>query len=110
MISGAAAQFLASPTDLVKVQMQMEGRRLLEGKKPRLVCITPLDHHSSWIKHIDLHNKTKSNTTDFNQLLAALNCWTKSIHSVDILYFYFAEAFNSLLEYIDLSQNFTVRA
>ncbi|XP_065910309.1 mitochondrial uncoupling protein 4-like [Dysidea avara] len=35
MISGAAAQFLASPTDLVKVQMQMEGRRQLEGKKPR---------------------------------------------------------------------------
>ena len=36
MISGAAAQFLASPTDLVKVQMQMEGKRQLEGLKPRL--------------------------------------------------------------------------
>ena len=35
MISGAAAQFLASPTDLVKVQMQMEGKRQLEGLKPR---------------------------------------------------------------------------
>lgn len=31
MASGAAGQFLASPTDLVKVQMQMEGRRVLEG-------------------------------------------------------------------------------
>ncbi|XP_046862225.1 mitochondrial uncoupling protein 4-like isoform X2 [Xenia sp. Carnegie-2017] len=33
--SGAIGQFLASPTDLVKVQMQMEGRRILEGKPPR---------------------------------------------------------------------------
>eukprot|EP00042_Codosiga_hollandica_P033134 m.218217 g.218217 ORF g.218217 m.218217 type:complete len:300 (+) comp54115_c0_seq3:20-919(+) len=32
MLSGALAQFIASPTDLVKVQMQMEGRRLLQGK------------------------------------------------------------------------------
>ena len=35
MIAGAAAQFLASPTDLVKVHMQMEGKRQLEGLKPR---------------------------------------------------------------------------
>lgn len=35
MVSGALGQFLASPTDLVKVQMQMEGRRRLEGKPPR---------------------------------------------------------------------------
>ncbi|CAB4013745.1 mitochondrial uncoupling 4-like, partial [Paramuricea clavata] len=35
MSSGAIGQFLASPTDLVKVQMQMEGRRILEGKPPR---------------------------------------------------------------------------
>ena len=33
--AGAMAQFLASPTDLVKVQMQMEGRRRLDGKPPR---------------------------------------------------------------------------
>lgn len=33
--SGALGQFLASPTDLVKVQMQMEGRRRLEGYPPR---------------------------------------------------------------------------
>ena len=35
MSSGAIGQFLASPTDLVKVQMQMEGRRFLEGKQQR---------------------------------------------------------------------------
>ena len=35
-IAGAAAQFIASPTDLVKVQMQMEGRRKLEGKPARV--------------------------------------------------------------------------
>lgn len=33
--SGVVAQFLASPTDLIKVQMQMEGRRRLEGLAPR---------------------------------------------------------------------------
>lgn len=33
--AGAAAQFIASPTDLIKVQMQMEGRRRLDGKPPR---------------------------------------------------------------------------
>ncbi|KAJ8355781.1 hypothetical protein SKAU_G00185750 [Synaphobranchus kaupii] len=37
MAAGALGQFMASPTDLVKVQMQMEGRRRLEGKPPRLV-------------------------------------------------------------------------
>uniref|UniRef100_V9KFT5 Mitochondrial uncoupling protein 4 n=1 Tax=Callorhinchus milii TaxID=7868 RepID=V9KFT5_CALMI len=36
MMSGATAQFIASPTDLVKVQMQMEGKRRLEGKPPRV--------------------------------------------------------------------------
>ncbi|NXS54088.1 UCP4 protein, partial [Brachypteracias leptosomus] len=35
MSAGAIGQFFASPTDLVKVQMQMEGRRKLEGKPPR---------------------------------------------------------------------------
>ncbi|XP_039289697.1 mitochondrial uncoupling protein 4 isoform X4 [Nilaparvata lugens] len=34
--SGAVAQFIASPADLVKVQMQMEGRRRLLGKPPRV--------------------------------------------------------------------------
>lgn len=34
--SGALGQFLASPTDLVKVRMQMEGRRILEGHPPRV--------------------------------------------------------------------------
>jgi len=35
MISGGFAQFCASPTDLVKVRMQMEGQRLLQGQKPK---------------------------------------------------------------------------
>ncbi|XP_039551950.1 mitochondrial uncoupling protein 4 isoform X2 [Passer montanus] len=35
--AGAIGQFFASPTDLVKVQMQMEGKRKLEGKPLRLV-------------------------------------------------------------------------
>ena len=34
--AGAGAQLIASPTDLVKVQMQMEGRRRLEGKGERV--------------------------------------------------------------------------
>jgi len=34
--AGAAAQFIASPTDLVKVQMQTEGRRALEGMPRRV--------------------------------------------------------------------------
>ncbi|XP_013143770.1 PREDICTED: mitochondrial uncoupling protein 4-like [Papilio polytes] len=33
--AGALGQLIASPTDLVKVQMQAEGRRLLQGKRPR---------------------------------------------------------------------------
>jgi solute carrier family 25 uncoupling protein 27 len=35
MSSGWAAQFLASPTDLVKVRLQMDGRRRLEGLEAR---------------------------------------------------------------------------
>jgi len=35
LTAGGMAQFLASPTDLVKVHMQMEGRRRLDGKPPR---------------------------------------------------------------------------
>lgn len=34
--AGALAQFLASPADLVKVHVQMEGRRLMLGLKPRV--------------------------------------------------------------------------
>lgn len=34
--AGALGQFVASPTDLVKVRMQMEGRRRLEGHPPRV--------------------------------------------------------------------------
>jgi solute carrier family 25 uncoupling protein 27 len=34
--AGALAQFLASPADLVKVHVQMEGKRRLLGLKPRV--------------------------------------------------------------------------
>lgn len=34
--SGAIAQYLASPADLVKVQIQMEGKRRLMGLEPRV--------------------------------------------------------------------------
>lgn len=37
LISGAVAQFLASPMDLVKVQMQTEGLRKLQKLPPRLI-------------------------------------------------------------------------
>ena len=40
MSAGAFGQFIASPTDLVKVQMQMEGKRvILEGRRPRCVPV-----------------------------------------------------------------------
>lgn len=38
MTAGAFGQLIASPTDLVKVQMQMEGKRvLIEGRQPRVL-------------------------------------------------------------------------
>ncbi|XP_005096635.1 mitochondrial uncoupling protein 4 [Aplysia californica] len=36
LLAGAAGQFISSPTDLVKVRMQMEGKRRLEGKPVRV--------------------------------------------------------------------------
>lgn len=36
LIVGGFAQFTANPMDLVKVQLQMEGRLRLEGKPPRV--------------------------------------------------------------------------
>lgn len=36
VLAGGVAQFLASPADLVKVQVQMEGRRRLQGLPPRV--------------------------------------------------------------------------
>ena len=36
VFAGGLGQFLASPVDLVKVRMQMEGRRLLQGLPPRV--------------------------------------------------------------------------
>ena len=35
LTAGAVAQFIASPTDLVKIHMQMEGKLRLEGHPPR---------------------------------------------------------------------------
>lgn len=51
MSAGAIGQFFASPTDLVKVQMQMEGKRKLEGKPLRSVPLRagvffPVTDHS----------------------------------------------------------------
>ena len=48
MTAGAFGQFIASPTDLVKVQMQMEGKRVLvEGRRPRYAInmITHIKHY-----------------------------------------------------------------
>lgn len=36
MTAGGMGQFVASPTDLIKTQIQMEGKRRLQGKKPRV--------------------------------------------------------------------------
>lgn len=36
MTAGAFAQFIASPADLLKVHIQMEGRRRLLGEPPRV--------------------------------------------------------------------------
>ena len=36
VVAGGSAQLLASPADLMKVQLQMEGRRRLEGLPPRV--------------------------------------------------------------------------
>ena len=34
--TGGMGQFVASPTDLIKTQIQMEGKRRLQGKPPRV--------------------------------------------------------------------------
>ena len=36
MTAGGLGQLVASPTDLIKTQIQMEGRRRLQGKPPRV--------------------------------------------------------------------------
>lgn len=36
MSAGGFGQFVASPTDLIKTQIQMEGKRRLQGKPPRV--------------------------------------------------------------------------
>ena len=39
MVAGGLAQFVASPADLIKVRMQMEGRRRLQGLPSRVTTI-----------------------------------------------------------------------
>ena len=36
MTAGGVGQLAASPTDLIKTQIQMEGKRRLQGKPPRV--------------------------------------------------------------------------
>jgi solute carrier family 25 uncoupling protein 27 len=36
MTAGGMGQLVASPTDLIKTQIQMEGKRRLQGKPPRV--------------------------------------------------------------------------
>ena len=40
MLAGGLGQLMASPTDLVKTQIQMEGKRRLMGKPPRVDGMT----------------------------------------------------------------------
>ncbi|GMT06131.1 hypothetical protein PENTCL1PPCAC_28305, partial [Pristionchus entomophagus] len=49
LVSGAVAQFVASPTDLVKVQMQMEGLRKMQNLPPRFT--------STWHAFSSLHKQ-----------------------------------------------------
>lgn len=44
--TGAISQFLASPTDLVKVVMQADGKRALEGLPRRLIVFFKLKYRS----------------------------------------------------------------
>lgn len=39
VVAGGLAQFLASPADLVKIHIQMEGRRKLQGLAPRVTGV-----------------------------------------------------------------------
>ena len=50
LTAGAVGQAIASPTDLVKVNMQVDGRRLAEGKAPRF--------KSSWHAATALRSET----------------------------------------------------
>lgn len=47
LLSGAVAQFVASPADLVKVQMQMEGLRKRQNLPPRF--------NSTWHAFVSLY-------------------------------------------------------
>lgn len=73
MSAGAIGQFFASPTDLVKVQMQMEGKRKLEGKPLRSV---PLEAGGFFLLMITLWLRVRLSlfsATLSPQLLGALS-------------------------------------
>jgi len=46
VFAGSIAQFLASPADLVKVHIQMEGKRRLMGEPPRYTLISQISMKS----------------------------------------------------------------
>ena len=53
MLSGAMGQFIASPADLVKVRLQMEGKRQLQGLEPRyqvVIAMVTLQYNSYSLK------------------------------------------------------------
>ncbi|KAL2306953.1 hypothetical protein Nmel_004902 [Mimus melanotis] len=60
MSAGAIGQFFASPTDLVKVQMQMEGKRKLEGKPLRDQITALQGNQVSLVKHCGMKVKDRS--------------------------------------------------
>ena len=61
LCAGAMGQFVASPTDLVKVRMQMEGRRRLEGKPPRYVLLK-LKRLTRKLLYLKQNNELNGNT------------------------------------------------
>jgi hypothetical protein len=77
--SGALAQFFASPTDLVKVQIQMEGKRRLLGKPPRFVkCLSGLTHFLAVadVSGIAFHCSKPSLEACIVKILCPSHCFT----------------------------------
>lgn len=66
--SGAFGQFLASPTDLVKVIMQAEGKRKLEGHPPRYLPTIPTNNYNYSIIICRVLNRIKSMNQAFKEI------------------------------------------
>lgn len=64
VIAGSVAQFLASPADLVKVQIQMEGRRKLEGLPPRVTGVIDASRKVTTIIIVTVANQNFFDTLD----------------------------------------------